>query len=142
MSTSCTISYVDENNICHSVYCHNDGYPTHIGRLLLNIYNNMDILRELISHGNMSVLSEKINPNPDKSHEFDGFLFGRMQMDTCLFYHRDRGDDWSRCKPMEFPYNEQDYRKHCNQYYNYLFKNDVWYVDGMILTEDRCWEEV
>ena len=43
------------------VYCHCDGSPKYVGTLLLNKYNTLDTMRELISLGDISTLKNSID---------------------------------------------------------------------------------
>ena len=53
------------------VYCHSDGYLTYNGAMLLDHYNSREKADALIALGDLSLLCEKLYPDPDKPHGFD-----------------------------------------------------------------------
>lgn len=81
-SAICTI----ENDKIIAIYCHWDGYPAHVGRMLLNYYNTPAKVKKLISMGGISSLQPKMTRA--KGHTFDSPIKGHT-----VFYHRDRGED-------------------------------------------------
>lgn len=97
MSTRSKIGILRKDGSVDHVYSHWDGYPEHNGVVLIENYNNINKLNELIKNGDMSILAEHIYPTPDKAHSFD-HEEGR-QDDVCLFYNRDRGEDWKHTNP-------------------------------------------
>ena len=103
------------------IYCHSDGYLSHNGTILLQCYNTAELVEELISLGDMSFLAERIEPEAGTKHSFDN-----PQDGVCIYYHRDRGEDWEYTKPCEAE-TEQEYYNRNKQEYNYLFKDGKWY---------------
>lgn len=97
MSTRSKIGILRKDGSVDHVYSHWDGYPEHNGVVLIENYNNINKLNELIKNGDMSILAEHIYPIPNKAHSFD-HEEGR-QDDVCLFYNRDRGEDWKHTNP-------------------------------------------
>lgn len=86
MATRSLIAYQDPNTQeYHSVYCHWDGYTSFNGQLLEKVYNNLELVKNLISKGNISTL---LNQRED-----DGVLYAP------LYYHAWRGDGWDDVKP-------------------------------------------
>ena len=57
MATRCLIGYQD-GNVIRSAYCHWDGYPENVGKLLINHWNTLDNVKQLLSGGDMSSLSK------------------------------------------------------------------------------------
>lgn len=97
MSTRSKIGILRKDNSVDYVYSHWDGYPEHNGVILIENYSNINKLNELIKNGDMSILAENIFPAPDKPHSFD--VKEDRQEDVCLFYNRDRGEDWKHTNP-------------------------------------------
>jgi len=97
MSTRSKIGILRKDGSVDHVYSHWDGYPEHNGVILINEYSNINKLNQLIKQGDMSILAEKIFPEPDKPHSFDDR--DNTQNDVCLFYNRDRGEDWKHTNP-------------------------------------------
>jgi hypothetical protein len=87
MSTRSMILIEQENGEYLGIYCHSDGYLTHNGAMLIDHYNQREKVKELISHGDLSYLSERINPDSSREHSFD-----RPQRGVCIYYGRDRGE--------------------------------------------------
>ena len=71
MSTRSLISIRNDDYTFDAVYCHFDGYETGVGSKLSLYYKTSEIVRELISLGDMSCLGDTL--------------------DTCEFYTR-RGE--------------------------------------------------
>lgn len=65
-----------------SIYCHYDGYPSHVGYLLNEFYNDDEIISELFVKGNLVSLAETI----EKSE----------------FFVRDKKENWESNKPRIF----------------------------------------
>lgn len=99
-----------------SVYCHFDGYPSHVGKLLLEVYNTPEKITELLSYGEISALYERIGERHD---------FNELPGGVCTFYHRDRGEDLVIGEHK----TQKDFLesgKNCCAEYVYLFKNGKW----------------
>ena len=120
MSTKSSIS-IYENEIYAGVYCHNDGYLSHNGRILLHNYTTAKDVKELISFGDMSSLGEKISPDPSFPH-----TRGIAQNGVCVFYHRDDGESKDDTKAY-VDINEESFYAHQSQQYDYLFKENKWF---------------
>lgn len=56
MSTRCGIAMENENGSYTFVYCHHDGYPSWVGRILLDHYTARESAEKLVSLGGMSSL--------------------------------------------------------------------------------------
>lgn len=124
MSTRSEIGILNNDGTVTSIYCHWDGYPANNGNILFNNYNTEEKARELISNGNLSGLGKDINPAKEFLHDFD-----HSQIDVCVYYHRDRGDEWEDCKPQNYSSIEKWKKEIAEgwQDYVYLFKNNKWY---------------
>ena len=72
MSTRSYIGILKEDKTVFCVYCHHDGYPSGVGRVLREYYYRPEDVTILLSFGNMSSLAPTIE-------------------DT-IFYGRDRGE--------------------------------------------------
>lgn len=60
MSTRSNIGIKRKNGNIEVVYCHNDGYLSYNGKMLLDNYQNLDKVNSLINLGDMSYLKEDI----------------------------------------------------------------------------------
>ena len=75
---------LEDGTIKHS-YCHFDGYPHGVGHTLVKHYSDIEKVEELLSFGDMSFLSPKVNPEGEHS-------FGNPEKDVTVFYGRDRAE--------------------------------------------------
>ena len=116
MSTRSTIAIETKNGAVQQVYCHYDGYPSYVGRILLENYSTPEKLQSLIEQGSISSLDKSIGTK----HSFDD----RPEGET-TFYARDRGEELD----LDEYWNFEVYR--CSAYmeeYNYIMRNDgIWY---------------
>lgn len=123
MATRSTISIRDEDGSVTSVYCHWDGYLEHNGRILNDHYMNEEIVRELISLGQISSLGIGIHPDPNEEHTFDD-----PQKNVCVFYGRDRGETGVASESFH-SWNQMLIEQ--GQSYNYLFvPNEGWFYNN------------
>lgn len=120
MATRSTIWYRDpETNDYKGVYCHCDGYPSHNGKLLLNYYNSLEKVKELVSFGFISSLREEI--------------------ELCEFYHRDREQDFNSYGVK----NKREIEEFFEEY-TYIFEDNKWFIldddsgDYIELTKEVC----
>lgn len=104
-----------------TIYCHWDGYPKFMLPMLRNNYNSFELANKLVSMGDASSIEKNIDPDPSKPHSFDDY-----QDDVCVFYHRDRGDDWHYCQPT--CYTKQELFKQTSFEFVYIFEDGTWNV--------------
>jgi len=72
-------------------YTHLDGYPSWLGKILVEHYSDLNRLKELLSLGDTSVLYPALYPSEVEGcekHSFDTPCDG-----VTIFYGRDRGED-------------------------------------------------
>lgn len=119
MATRSFIGYCEDNKII-GIYCHWDGYLSHNGEILYKHYNNIDIIKQLIDLGDISILD--ININPTTEHSFE-----KPQKDVCVAYHRDRKEE-KHIHTFNNSKEIQDYIKGVWIDYTYIFKDNEWYV--------------
>lgn len=128
MSTRGTIAIKDSSGYVMGIYLHSDSYLENAGEILLNHYNNLKKISELISNGSCSVLYENIG----EKHDFDDWQFFH-QNHCCKFYHRDRGDRLQVIKAK----SEQDFYDKYSESNDYLFKDGKWYVTTFELVNEK-----
>lgn len=119
MATRCRIGIeLEDGTIKHS-YCHWDGYPTGVGKTLVEHYNDIEKVKELLSFGDMSYLAPEIHPSGE-THSFDS-----SEENVTVFYKRDRGESEVNSvitlmdELFSVQYNFLDYV--------YLFRDGNWY---------------
>lgn len=119
MSTNSTIT-LSVSDGYDSIYCHWDGHPKHVGKMLFDHYDTEKKVKELIALGSISSLSEHIKPEEGVSHTFDKPVDG-----VTVAYHRDRGEGSS---PSIAMFSTLDQVYDTGEEYNYMFENDEWYL--------------
>jgi len=131
MATRSRIGLMLEDGTIKHSYCHWDGYPTGVGKTLLEHYSNIEKVKELLSFGDMSYLAPKINPNG--IHNFEN-----PEKDVTLFYNRDRGEmnDVDSVTTSMDEYLSSKYSSGID--YLYLLKDGNWFLRNTY--ENVGWE--
>ena len=93
MGTHCYIAEEKDNDMYRSIYCHLDGYPEEVGKLLVKYYDPTEKLRELLALGDVYCLQKKLNPDPSALH-----CFGNYQKDVTVAFGRDREENGFEAK--------------------------------------------
>ena len=93
MSTPSFIGILYEEGIIKFVYCHSDGYPSYLGRMLLTHYNTPELATALVDLGSLSMVRERLAPDEGETHGFDAPVRHGPKGGITTAYHRDRGDD-------------------------------------------------
>jgi hypothetical protein len=120
MATRSNIGIVNEDDSVTGIYCHWDGYPEHVGKLLLKYYNTTGIVCELMDLGDLSSLNENLYCD-DNNHSFNNPVDG-----VCVAFGRDRGEKNADSKSFT---NISEFEKYANRTtadYQYLFNNGKW----------------
>lgn len=144
MATRSLIAIKNNDGSIESIYCHNNGYPSYNGQILLNHYNDENRIRELLSLGDLSVQGSKIKPEKEYDHiKYSLFnnkdvdkkykhSFETPHKDVTVAYHRDRGEELNISKYS----SESEWCDEDGEDFNYLWKDGKWYVNGDVLTEE------
>lgn len=118
MGTSCGIA-VRAGETYNTIYCHFDGYPKYMLSMLRDNYNSLELATKLISYGDASSIGPKLEPTG--AHNFNN-----PEDDVCVFYHRDRGEDWISTQSV--CYNKRDLLKQRGFEFIYIFEDGIWNV--------------
>jgi hypothetical protein len=86
MATRSLIGMELDNGITKIIYCHFDGYPSHVGKLLVDHYNTPALITALMELGDLSSLG--------------------TTLDSCTAYHRDRNEPWGMVEPRDINTSE------------------------------------
>lgn len=113
------------------IYCHWDGYPTHVGKMLFNHYNTLDKAEALIALGDLSSLKENLAPPEGATHTFDNPYVedktsNYASSKVTVAYGRDRGEtdpDFVHPKAGK-TVDEVSDKIDCA--YVYVFRNGAW----------------
>jgi len=106
MATRSRIGIENNNGTVSSIYCHWDGYPAEVGRILRDTYSNPNTLQQLLDLGDISVLKENLK--------------------DVIAYHRDMREDLS---PNYIHSNVNSFQPAEYEEYGYvLTKDNEWLV--------------
>lgn len=117
MSTRSGIGFVQEDGTIKGVYAHSDGYLSGVGLTLLEHYNTLEKVEELLSYGDISSLGDTVG----EKHNFN---VRDVQFTT--FYMRDRDEEG--CEAKEYSGTNAYLKGSVNRsaQYIYLFQDGVW----------------
>lgn len=132
MATRSMIAFDNEDKV-YAIYCHNDGYLHHNGKILLNYYDTIEDASDLIALGDLSLLSKEIGEKQDFDQPTD--------RNWCLAYGRDRGEKNTAAKEFHSWDEATEYYEDCD--YFYVFDGHGWMWkkhngDWKQLTEEDC----
>lgn len=132
MATRSLIGIRQDDGKIKSVYCHSDGYLTHNGAMLIDHYKDRDKVEKLIKLGSLSMLGEKVDPDPNKEHSFE---YDKRQEDVVVAYARDRGEELREAVAQT---EEELFDKDSWIDYIYIFeKNGEWVYSDFGLTYNK-----
>ena len=128
MATRSNIGIVNEDGSITGIYCHFDGYPEYVGKMLLNHYNNDDIVNDLMNLGNLSILSESLHSTTGINlySTNNRHTFNNPQDGVCVAYGRDRGEQNVDSVKYEDLGQYEDMAADTLAEYQYLFKDGKW----------------
>ena len=113
MSTRSYIAIELPDEKVKAIYVHSDGYPSGVGKMLVDYYNTFDTAIKLFDYGDCSSLGDTV--------------------ENCSFYSR----DWNRGEENNtFTYTNEycywnDFGGNIHIEYLYLFRNGEWLVSEM-----------
>lgn len=137
MSTRSRIGITNQDGTIVSIYCHCDGYPSHVGHLLKEYYNTPERIRDLIALGDIDVLDKRLNPDLGYRHTGNA-----RQKGVTLAGHRDCGQPESETRPAWFT-DRANYKKagaSSGEEWLYVFDGGYWYCYDV--KEARGWMPV
>ena len=91
MSTHATIARENYDGTVDTIYCHFDGYLSHVGRVLLEHYADPFKIDHLIDLGNISCLGYTTDSQPPAVLAPD--QFPAMDRNYTIAYERDKDED-------------------------------------------------
>lgn len=124
MSTSCAIGMKMADGTIQAIRCHWDGYPTGVGIILCDSYNESEKVLALLALGELSCLGRELASEPGQGH-----CFSNPQNDIALSYHRDRGEPLK--PPVSFKDNADflhNGKEEMLADYLYLFDENQWWL--------------
>jgi hypothetical protein len=120
MSTRCNIGIVNPDNSITVIYCHMDGYPAHVGRILHLHYREEEKVRQLIGLGDISAIG------PEIGEKIDFMTHPINRRNQCLAYGRDRGEEDTEARELEGLASLME----APQQYVYLWNDGRWVFCG------------
>jgi hypothetical protein len=87
MATRSRIGIEQADGTVKSIYCHWDGYPKGVGKILVEHYLMRDKVESLMELGSISTLGEQVEPTGRVDHTFE-----MPELGITVAYHRDRGE--------------------------------------------------
>jgi|GEM_PF-655416 len=121
MGTRSRIAIPSTGGRFKSIYCHWEGEPAQVGKVLVEHYASAARVRALIKVGDISTLCARLAPAKGVAHTFDN-----PECDTTVVYGRDRGDKDCQAltsnnfSALVFAAGE------CNAEYVYVFADGKW----------------
>ena len=126
-ATRSMIGIEQPNGKIVAVYCHYDGYPEGVGKMLKKFYKSPAVINKLIKLGKNGIST--LGKNIGKKHDFDMPYDEKEKLGYTTFYGRDRGEKSN----MESKYKDrQDYEDNFDSRsgaeYGYVFsvKDKKW----------------
>ncbi len=114
MSTNSTVAVKTDIGY-KSIYVHWDGYFSYMYPMLSENYASWERAEALVSFGDASFIAKRIMPSVGSNHSFE-----HPEEDVCVFYHRDRGEDFH----SKFYKTKNEVLR--SQYYAYIFEDGEW----------------
>ena len=105
MSTKCLLG-IREGDIYRYSYCHYDGYPEGVGKILIDHYNNPDKIEALLNRGDMSSLEPTIENTEFYDECEDNCCNIHMIPDRFQEYIYVYETNKWKCYEIPFPYND------------------------------------
>lgn len=116
MSTPSTIAlYSQDTKTLKTIYCNSDGYREYVGKMLLEYYNKLTKVKDLIAFGDLSQLNINLSPENGQLHNFNN-----RQPNVCVFYGRDRDETDVSAKIYE-NIEQENIHEHLDSFYSYVF---------------------
>lgn len=117
MATRSAIVVKMQDGTFRGVYCHSDGYPSHMGKMLQVHYNTSELATALVNLGHLSQVNRYIATFAP--HSFDA-----PQRDVVVAFGRDRGEE---VEFIDGPTLASVLRR-IDYSYNYLYADGEWTV--------------
>lgn len=120
MATTSGIGIVEDNGI-ECIYCHYDGYISHNGRILLKYYSDKNIIKALMSLGDIASLGiiPIIEPNKHFSEKLEGTLLSKRCRPLLTF-----GKKTTKLLEDKLAFSQH----FAESSYLYLWEDGQWYV--------------
>ena len=122
MSTRSLIAYTSDNYKFSSIYCHFGGYPSGVGKTLLEHYVDPVKVIALMGLGSLSILGAELG----EQHNFNDSVTVSDLGDVCTAYGRDRGERDQEASLTKGKKSLLQSASNCCAEHIYLFTNGHW----------------
>ena len=109
---------IEDNGEVYAIYCHNDGYLEHNGKILLQNYQDVDLVESLIDLGDLSLLGKELG----KKQNFNQ----PTSYDWCLAYGRDRKEIGTAAQKFSTREEAVEHFDGCDYFYLYEVISGEW----------------
>lgn len=116
MSTRSSITIKTADGKFRTIYCHFDGYPSGVGKTLVEHYSTQEKAEALLAGGDISILEA----NCDKP---EGHTFEKPVEGYTVYYGRDRGE--TTTGPRTYFLFSEVIKKE-SQEFNYFLDGEKW----------------
>ena len=150
MATRSTIWATFEDGSVKGVYCHNDGYLSYNGEILIRRYASQPLAEKLVSLGALSTLDE--NPDPLElaapkrpwmvgDIPADKHSFNSPQKGVVIAYHRDRNEPFMQHQGIDGKPDQEAFEQ-----FNYWWFDGAWHIhkgndEWAVLTKEYIEED-
>ena len=127
-ATRSMIGIEEPNGKITATYCHYDGYPEGVGKMLKKFYKNPSVIKELVTLGKQGIST--LGKNIGKKHDFDMPYDEKEKLGYTTFYGRDRGEKGnmqSKYKDMQDYEDNFDSRSGAEYGYVWSLKDKKWH---------------
>jgi hypothetical protein len=131
MATRSRIGIEQADGTVKSIYCHWDGYPKGVGKILVEHYLMRDKVESLMALGSISTLGEQVEPTGRVDHTFE-----LPEDGITVAYHRDRGEDLD---PARVDKSLNDFLQSDVEEFGYVFTQ---YGEWMLIDGHRTVREL
>ena len=135
MSTRCRIGLRNEDGSITSIYCHHDGYPDYVGRVLVENYKTEDKIKKLLELGDISRLGTEPVDNPKAWESCKPGEYEKFHPDNMCDTYKSRGET-SPAKTSKRLSDYIDLTSGSWGNYCYLFEDVCWYIVKRNADED------
>lgn len=136
MSTRSRIGIKNSDGTVKSIYCHHDGYPSHVGKILVEHYLDKSKVEQLLELGDMSSLGFEPISNPrawedDYGSPLDGDSWAKhwheQHPESMCDTYKTRGED---CPAIDSADTEEYIKDAAESWcdFVYLYDYNTWLV--------------
>lgn len=144
MSTHSYIGYVMEDGTVKYIYCHSDGDPSWVGRILENFYTQKESVKDLINLGDISRLGttpESCGWGTIEEQLLTDTIGKNLTAEASISFpkycrdYKSRGDKDVDARTIS---SESEFKLPPMIDYGYLFINNRWYCYSKYMHDNVC----